>query len=330
MRELVRTNDAVLVTAVQALLNAAQIHHLVFDQNMSVLEGSLGVLPRRVLVADDDVPAARRLLEDAGLAHELRPDVRASAGIATTRDAVLGGRLTLTQPKKGHRVGHDAILLAAAVDAAAAERAVDLGAGVGAAGLALARRVVGVEVVLAEIDEALCEMARENVRSNALNDRVRVLSLDVTASGAFDAAGIEAGSVQQVLMNPPFNDPARHNASPDARRRLAHVAEPDTLPLWVNTASRLLANEGTLTLIWRADDLPAVREALAGFGSIWILPIAPKPGGEPIRVIVRAKRGGNGIVAACAPLVLNSEAGHPSEAAEAILRGGASLSFRPL
>ncbi len=74
MRELVRTNDAVLVSAIGALLDGARIPHMVFDQNMSVLEGSLGILPRRVLVADDYLAAARRLLTDAGLAHELRPD----------------------------------------------------------------------------------------------------------------------------------------------------------------------------------------------------------------------------------------------------------------
>jgi len=76
MRELVRTNDAVLVSAIGALLDGAKIPHMVLDQNMSVLEGSLGILPRRVLVAEDDVAAARRLLEDAGLGHELRPDGR--------------------------------------------------------------------------------------------------------------------------------------------------------------------------------------------------------------------------------------------------------------
>jgi hypothetical protein len=74
MQELVRTNDAVLVSAVQALLDGAAIPHLVLDQNMSVLEGSLGILPRRVLVAEEHAKAARHLLEDAGLAHELRPD----------------------------------------------------------------------------------------------------------------------------------------------------------------------------------------------------------------------------------------------------------------
>ena len=76
MRELVRTNDMVLVSAIGALLDGANIPHTVLDQNMSVLEGSLGILPRRILVADEEVAAARQLLQDAGLGHELRPDAR--------------------------------------------------------------------------------------------------------------------------------------------------------------------------------------------------------------------------------------------------------------
>jgi hypothetical protein len=74
VRELVRTNDPVLVSAVGALLDGAGIRYVVLDQNMSVLEGSLGILPRRVLVAEDDAASARRVLGDAGLGHELRPD----------------------------------------------------------------------------------------------------------------------------------------------------------------------------------------------------------------------------------------------------------------
>ncbi len=67
-----RTNDVVLVLAVGALLDGANIHHLVLDQNMSILEGSAGVIPRRILVHEDDAVVARKLLTDAGLAHELR------------------------------------------------------------------------------------------------------------------------------------------------------------------------------------------------------------------------------------------------------------------
>ena len=76
MYELVRTNDPVLVTAIEALLKGADIHCMVLDQNMSVLEGSIGMLPRRIVVAEQDLDDARRVLTDAGLGHELRPDAR--------------------------------------------------------------------------------------------------------------------------------------------------------------------------------------------------------------------------------------------------------------
>ncbi len=76
LHELVRTNDAVLISAVEALLKAARIAHMIVDQNMSVLEGSIGIFPRRILVGEDQIVAARRLLTDAGLAGELRADVR--------------------------------------------------------------------------------------------------------------------------------------------------------------------------------------------------------------------------------------------------------------
>ncbi len=77
----------------------------------------------------------------------------------------------LRQPLRGHRFGHDAILLAAATAAHAGEHAVDLGAGVGAAGLALARRVEGLDVTLVEIDPALAALAqRERRAQRALGD----------------------------------------------------------------------------------------------------------------------------------------------------------------
>src|SRR6202790_2016843 len=85
-----------------------------------------------------------------------------------TGDAFLGGRLRLRQPKSGHRAGHDAMLLAAATSARAGDRVADFGAGVGAAGLALAKRVAGIELVLVEIDAALAVLARGNAASNAV------------------------------------------------------------------------------------------------------------------------------------------------------------------
>ena len=74
MHELIRTNNAVLISAISALLDGAGIPYFVLDQNMSVLEGSIGILPRRLMVPEDQVESARSLLADAGFGDELRPE----------------------------------------------------------------------------------------------------------------------------------------------------------------------------------------------------------------------------------------------------------------
>jgi tRNA1(Val) A37 N6-methylase TrmN6 len=244
-----------------------------------------------------------------------------------TEDAVLGGRLVLRQPRKGHRVGHDAILLAAACSARPGEHLIELGAGIGAAGLAVAGRVEGLALTLIEIDPALAELARENAERNALAARTRVVCLDVAASPpAFTAAGITPHAADHVLMNPPFN--AAQNPSPDRGRRLAHAGTPDTPRLWVETAARLLRPAGVLTLIWRADALAAVLAALADdFGGIGILPIYPKPAAPAIRVLVRALKESHAPLTLLAGLVLAEANGQPTREAEAVLREGAVLAL---
>jgi tRNA1(Val) A37 N6-methylase TrmN6 len=242
----------------------------------------------------------------------------------TSDDAVLGGRLLLRQPLRGHRIGHDAILLAAATNARAGQHAVDFGAGVGAAGLALAARVDGLAVTLVEIDAALCALAAGNIERNRLSDRVRALALDVTAAGAFAAAGLGPASIDRVLMNPPFNDLS--HASPDADRRLAHSAATDTLPRWVDAAAYLLKPDGVLSLIWRADGLAHVLEALKpAFGSVALLPVYPRAGALAIRVLVRALKGGRGATVELPAFTLNDPQGKPTAAAEAVLRSGSTL-----
>jgi len=246
--------------------------------------------------------------------------------VETSDDAVLGGRLVLRQPKKGHRVGHDAILLAAATGGIAGEHAVEFGAGVGAAGLALAQRVSGLHVTLVEIDPAICGLAAHNIERNGQAGRVRALAADVEDAAALASAGVAAGTANRVLMNPPFNDPARHNISPDARRRLAHVAAPGLLPRWIDAAAGLLKPGGVLTLIWRADGLDDVRDALRpGFGEVTVLPVLPRPDAVPIRVLMHAVKGAAWTVQTMVALELNDSAGRPSEAAERVLRGGAVL-----
>ena len=244
----------------------------------------------------------------------------------TSEDAVLGGRLRLRQPLKGHRVGHDAILLAAATGARAGEHAVDLGAGVGGAGLALAARVPGLRVSLVEIDAGLAALAGGNARLNGLEARVDAFVCDAEDVAALAAAGFVQGATDGVLMNPPFHDARRQNVSPDPRRRLAHAAAPGLLARWVTSAAWLLKSGGVLTLIWRADGFDEVLAALSGaFGAVTVLPVLPGPNRPAIRVLVRAEKAGQGSLERLPPLILNGADGRPSAAAEAVLRGGEAL-----
>lgn len=79
MIELVRTNDPVVISFVESLLRDAGIACFVADQNMSIMEGSLGILPRRVMIDASDEAAARQLLKDAGIGDEARFDDRNNA-----------------------------------------------------------------------------------------------------------------------------------------------------------------------------------------------------------------------------------------------------------
>jgi tRNA1(Val) A37 N6-methylase TrmN6 len=246
---------------------------------------------------------------------------------ALTDDAALGGRLRLLQPARGHRFGHDAILLAAATPAAAGEVAVDLGAGVGAAGLALARRVAGLTVRLVEIDPELARLAHENAARNGFGERVTAQALDVAAPpGELGAAGLGPESAHRVLMNPPFRDADRAQASPDARRRAAHVAPPGALATWLGAAARLLRPDGTLSLIYRADGLGELLGMIEpAFGAVAILPVHPKPAAPAIRVLLRAVKDSRAPLTLLPGLVLNGDDGRPTAAAEAVLREGAAL-----
>lgn len=242
-----------------------------------------------------------------------------------TDDLFLDGRLRLRQPRRGHRAGHDAVLLAAAVPARPGDRVVELGAGVGTAGLAVAQRVSGIDLTLVEIEEHLAALARFNAQENRIAAQVAVLDVAAKAE-AFAAAGLGPDSVDAVLMNPPFNDAMRHRASPDPARQSAHVAAADTLATWIHAARRVLKPGGTLTLLWRADGLGDVLAALErGFGGVAVLPVHANPRSPAIRVLIGAIKGGRAPLAVLPGFVLQNEVGKAVLKAEDILRGKAVL-----
>ena len=249
------------------------------------------------------------------------------AEIATTCDGFLGGQLQLCQPARGHRAGHDAILLASATAARPGDRVVDFGAGVGTAGLALAWRVKGIALTLVEIDPRLAGLARDNAAANGIV--ANVIALDISSPAeSFAQAGLLPDSADVVLMNPPFHDSTRHRASPDSTRAVAHLASSSTLADWIHAARRLLRSGGQLTLIWRGDGLSDVLAALdKGFGSLAVLPVHGDPRKPAIRILVRAVKGGRVPAAIYPGINLRDATGSPDPYIEQVLAGNAALSW---
>jgi tRNA1(Val) A37 N6-methylase TrmN6 len=123
-------------------------------------------------------------------------------------------------------------------------------------------------------------------------------------------------------MNPPFNDPARHRASPDRAREIAHLATAATLESWIHAGRRILKSGGVLSLIWRADGLAELLAALGrGFGSLEILPVHADAATPAIRMLIRAIKGGRAPTRMLPALLLNDESGVPNKQVREVLAG---------
>jgi tRNA1(Val) A37 N6-methylase TrmN6 len=260
----------------------------------------------------------------------------AALAAPVTRDAFLGGKVVLVQPRRGHRAGLDAALLQALVPATATGLAVDLGAGVGTVAFSVAARAAGLSAVGVERDAGLVACGHEALalaENAAFKDRVRLVAAEIDAPDTLMAQiGVAAGDADWVLMNPPFDPEGRGSRSPDARRRAAHVAEEGLLAVWTETAAGLLRPGGTLGLIHRAEALPSVLNALSrDFGDIRVLPVHPTRGAAASRILVAARWGRRTPLTILPGLVLHHDAGDSRCAwtpqADAVLRGEAELTI---
>ena len=259
------------------------------------------------------------------------PHPQAGEGALVTTDFLLNNRLQLRQPLRGHRVGSDAILLAAAAPLRGDDRLIDIGAGGGAVGLALTLRCPGAHATLVEIDAALAALARENAALNGLAERARVITADFMAAPERRKAGLAAGAADVVVTNPPFFEPGSVRASPDAGRARAHVLEDardsvHPLHRWIVAALALLAPGGGFVMIHRPDALTHVLAACARrLGSLAILPVHPQADAPAHRLLIGGVKGARGPTRLLPGLVLHDARGAFTPRAEAIHRGEASI-----
>ena len=237
-------------------------------------------------------------------------------------DRLLGGRLRLLQPAAGHRAGTDAVLLAAAATLGPGELFVDVGAGVGTAGLALALRCPGARGLLLEAEPATADLARRNVALNGVEDRVEVAEGDLFARAIDRPAVLRPEAAALVLTNPPFFGVGTVRASPNATRAAAHVAGPRGHGDWLAAAAALLAPKGRLVMIHRPDALPALLAACEGrIGGIGIRPVLPRAGADAVRILLAGTKGSRAPLRLAPPLVLHGADGRFTAEAEAIHRG---------
>lgn len=242
-----------------------------------------------------------------------------------SRDAFLGGRLQLWQPRHGYRAGIDPVLLAAATPAHPGQSVLELGCGVGTAALCLGVRVNGLRLIGLELQADYAVLARRNGAENGQDLQVTIG--DLTAM----PEELRRQSFDHVIANPPYYHAAARSAGRDAGRELAHAGD-TPLARWVDVALRRLAPGGWLTLIQRAERLPELLAALDHrVGDVSALPLAPRRDRPTRLVLVRARKGARGAFILHQPLVLHDGAAHDrdrdsySAPVSHILRQGAAL-----
>lgn len=246
-----------------------------------------------------------------------------------TRDAFLGGRLTVSQPRHGFRAGLDSVLLGAAVGQGR-RRLLDLGSGVGTAALVALAHHPDLVATLAEQNQDALALARTNLADNRFDRRATTIEVDVTARGADRrTAGLLDNGYDTVIANPPFFAQAAGTLAENAGRASARHMDAATLDLWVKTAASSASAGGEIVFIYPSESLSPLLDAFSRrFGNITLLPLCPRDGEPATRILVRGIKGSR------APLTfLASRPLHAAQSRDftpefdAIFRGSARLDW---
>lgn len=248
-----------------------------------------------------------------------------------TIDEFHRGGFQLVQPRvNGHRAGMDAMLLAGLVPQGFSGHLVDLGAGAGAAGFAVASRCENAQVTLVERSAFMMEYARKSCalpHNLLLSKRMQLLQADVTLRGKERSlAGLGDNAFDFAIMNPPFNL-ASDRRTPDDIKAEAHVMPEDMFENWLRTAAAIVKPGGYVGLIARPQSLEEILAALDGrFGAVKLIPLHPRVESAAIRLLVHAKRASRAPLALLPPLIMHQNGGHEfMERVDAVNNGRGSL-----
>jgi tRNA1(Val) A37 N6-methylase TrmN6 len=239
---------------------------------------------------------------------------------------LLDGRVALLQPKDGFHAAIDTVFLAAAVPAKDGDQVLDVGCGVGSAGLCVLSRKQNIYLTGIDIQQEMIDLALQNATLNNVTGNCRFFQADLQKEKI-----IEDNAFQIVMMNPPYQEAGTYFPSPHKTRTWSHAEEASGAKLqdWIKYAHRKLKQGGTLVMIHRADRLDAVIAGLQArrwFGSLVIHPLWPKKGENAKRVILIAKKERYKPIILTQGLIIHEKNGDYTPEAKEILRKGQPFS----
>lgn len=239
-----------------------------------------------------------------------------------SQDALLGGRVTIRQPREGYRVAIDPILLAASIEAEPDSTILDVGAGVGGASLCLSARLPECRITGLEVQWDYFRLAVDNIELNQARERIEMVFGDLTNP----PPRLAAGTFHHVMANPPYLDGARSRSTPEPTKKTATVEQTADLAQWARYCLLMTRPKGTITFIHKPERLAELLSYFSGkMGNIIVFPLWPGVGKPAKRLLIRGQKNTNGPLRIAPGLVLHQEYGQYTQEAESILRHGGEL-----
>lgn len=238
---------------------------------------------------------------------------------------LLNGRVQLLQPKVGFHASLDTVFLGAAVPVKARAHILDVGCGVGSAGLCVLARARDIRLTGIDIQPELVDIALQNASLNGVEALCRFVAGDIRKEKE-----IVDNAFSVVMMNPPYQEGGTHTPSPTKNKALSHGEDASgaTLEDWVKYAHRKLKTGGTLVMIHRADrmgEIVAVLERRRWFGSLVVFPLYSRQGDDAKRVIIRARKERFAPMVLKSGLVIHEKDGKYTKGAQEILSAAKPL-----
>lgn len=238
---------------------------------------------------------------------------------------LLNGRVKLLQPKLGFHASIDTVFLAASVSAKGSDEILDIGCGVGSAGLCVLARLPKIKLTGIDIQPEMVDLACQNAALNDVSRQTRFVHGDLRTE-----KDINDNAFGSVIMNPPYQEAGTHTPSPTRNKALSHGEEASgaSLEEWVKYAHRKLKQGGTLVAIHRADRMDDIVSTLTRrrwFGSIVVYPLYSRQGDDAKRIIVRARKERFAPLVLKTGMVIHEADGKYTNGAQAVLGAAEAL-----